>query len=71
MDYDEDRSQIRTGTGPEAMATLRNASIACSASPAPRTSPPPYATTKPTPTRSSHCSDQLKHDNDGTMIKPI
>ena len=27
MDYDEDRSQIRTGTGPETMATLRNASI--------------------------------------------
>jgi predicted transposase YbfD/YdcC len=27
MDYDEDRSQIRTGTGPETMATLRNTSI--------------------------------------------
>ena len=27
MDYDEDRCQIRTGTGPETMATLRNASI--------------------------------------------
>ena len=27
MDDDEDRSQIRTGTGPETMATLRNASI--------------------------------------------
>lgn len=27
MDYDEDRSQIRTGTGPETMATLRNTAI--------------------------------------------
>jgi predicted transposase YbfD/YdcC len=26
--YDEDRSQIRTGTGPQVMATLRNAAIA-------------------------------------------
>ena len=25
--YDEDRSQIRTGTGPQAMAALRNAAI--------------------------------------------
>ncbi|THJ25653.1 ISAs1 family transposase, partial [Candidatus Frankia alpina] len=25
--YDEDRSQIRTGTGPEVMAALRNAAI--------------------------------------------
>src|SRR4051794_38656658 len=25
--YDEDRSQIRTGTGPQVMATLRNAAI--------------------------------------------
>lgn len=25
--YDEDRSQIRTGTGPEVMAVLRNAAI--------------------------------------------
>jgi predicted transposase YbfD/YdcC len=27
MDFDEDRCQIRTGTGPEAMATLRNTAI--------------------------------------------
>jgi Transposase DDE domain len=25
--YDEDRSQIRTGTGPQVMATIRNAAI--------------------------------------------
>lgn len=27
MDYDEDRSQIRTGTGPETMAAIRNTAI--------------------------------------------
>jgi predicted transposase YbfD/YdcC len=27
VDYDEDRSQIRTGSGPQAMATLRNTAI--------------------------------------------
>jgi hypothetical protein len=27
MTYDEDRSQIRTGTGPQVMATIRNAAI--------------------------------------------
>lgn len=27
VDYDEDRSQIRTGSGPQVMATLRNAAI--------------------------------------------
>jgi predicted transposase YbfD/YdcC len=25
--YDEDRSQVRTGTGPRAMATLRNLAV--------------------------------------------
>ena len=27
MDYDEDRCQIRTGTGAETMATIRNTAI--------------------------------------------
>ncbi|WP_205315238.1 ISAs1 family transposase [Nonomuraea lactucae] len=48
--YDEDRSQIHTGTDPQVMATLRNAAIGALASPAPPTSPPPTATTPATPT---------------------
>lgn len=27
VDYDEDRSQVRTGSGPQVMATLRNTAI--------------------------------------------
>ncbi|MEU8161966.1 hypothetical protein [Micromonospora parva] len=45
---DEDRSQIRTGTGPQVMAVLRNAAIAHYAPQASPTSPPPTATTPAT-----------------------
>ena len=46
--YDEDRSQIRTGTGPQVMAALRNAAIGALRLPASPTSPPPTDTTPAT-----------------------
>jgi predicted transposase YbfD/YdcC len=50
MAYDEDRSQVRTASGPRVMATLRATSpSASSACPEPPTSPPPCATTHASP----------------------
>jgi hypothetical protein len=46
--FDEDRSTVRTGHGPQVMAALRNLASPRSASAAPPTSPPPYATTPAT-----------------------
>ena len=43
--YGEDASQVRTGNGPQVMATLRNRPSPSSSSPAPQTSPPPAAAT--------------------------
>ncbi|MDG6102307.1 hypothetical protein [Dactylosporangium aurantiacum] len=48
--YDEGRSPIRTGTGPQVMATSATPPSAPYASPAPPTSLPPTVTTPATPT---------------------
>ena len=54
--YDEDRSQIRTGTGPQVMAALRNAAIGALRLAESPTSSPPTATTPATATTRSRCS---------------
>jgi len=51
--YDEDRSQIRTGHGPQVMASLRNLAISA-LRPATPTSPTPTGTTQTVPTDPSH-----------------
>ena len=46
VDYDEDRSQVRTASGPRVMAALRNLALTILAGwPAMPASPPPCATT--------------------------
>ena len=49
--YGEDASQVRTGNGPQVMATLRNLPSPSSNSPATPTSPPPAVTTARDATR--------------------
>ena len=54
MDYDEDRSQVRTASAPRVMATLRNLAITeCCNWPAMPASLPPSATTPAA--RTGHC----------------
>ena len=45
MDYDEDRSPVRTASGPRVMATLRNLALTILRLAAMPASPPPPATT--------------------------
>ncbi len=45
MDFDEDRSQVRTASGPRIMASLRNLVITILRLAGPPASPPPCATT--------------------------
>ena len=55
--YDEDRSQIRTGSAPQVMATLPAIPpSACSAYQEPPASPPPCDITPPAPNDRSRCS---------------
>ena len=50
MDYDEDRSQVRTGNGPRVMASLRNLAITILHLAGWSTSPRRYVTTTDDPT---------------------
>ena len=67
MDYDEDRSQIRTGTGPETMATLRNTAISLLRLAGATNIAAALRHHQRPPRQDHHPADQLKHDNDGTL----
>ena len=71
---DEDRSQVRAGSGPQVMATSRNTAISRIAEPHKPTSPAPADDSQPTPT--AHSTSSYKHEfpghdppvnNDGTL----
>jgi predicted transposase YbfD/YdcC len=62
VSYGEDASQIRTGSGPQAMATLRNLAIGILKRPGTPASPPPAGTTPGTPTGPSKPSDCAQHE---------
>src|SRR5690242_2060700 len=67
--YGEDASQIRTGNGPQVMATLRNLTIGVLKLGGYSISPPPAATTPATPPVSWPRSDSARHNQ--TDITPL
>jgi hypothetical protein len=69
VSFDEDRSQVRTGHGPQVMAEFRNVAITAlrlSVSPA---SPPRYATTPATPT--AHSLPTRSHDRFAGALRTL
>ena len=57
--FDEDRCTVRTGAGPQVLATVRNTASTCTGSVAPTTSPrhagsPPSAATAASPLLTNH-----------------
>ena len=71
--YGEDASQVRTGNGPQVMASLRNLAIAILKLAGTPASPPPAATTPATPPGYWPYSESPRHDQRGhhaTMPRP-
>jgi predicted transposase YbfD/YdcC len=64
--FSEDASQVRTGTAPQVMATLRTSRSGRSAAPGRSTSPPPSATTPATPNGRSSPSGSPSDEPDIT-----
>ncbi|MCL2464636.1 MAG: transposase [Micrococcales bacterium] len=67
--YDEDRSTVRTGAAPQAMASLRNTAITLLRLTS-WTNIAAGQTPHPPPTQTHHMpTDQLKHNNSSTLLR--
>jgi len=66
VSYGEDASQIRTGSGPQAMATLRNLAVGILKTAGTPASPPPAGTTPGNPPGPWKPSDSTRHEQKRT-----